>query len=210
MGRNVGGDTEGAAAVGGPIPAEDRGRAEMYRLLSILMDAPPPQEILDMLSAAEPTDTAFGRLIAQLGDVGGRLGRAGVAGEFADLFVGAPMPKLSPYASHYTENHLFGRALAELRIDLARLGIARRKEATEPEDHIAILCEIMSGLLLGAFERPPLPLPEQARFFRKHLEPWAATFFAELEASEGSNFYMVAGRLGRTFFEVEAEAFRMA
>jgi TorA maturation chaperone TorD len=191
------------------ISAEDRGRADIYRLLALLLGNPPGQDILDLLKAVQPDDTELGKILASLGDIATSAGRENIAEEFSDLFVGAPMARFMPYASHYSDGHLFGRALAELRMDLGKLGIARRDDATEPEDHIATLFEIMSGLLLGSFHSAPVPLKDQARFLSRHITPWAPAFFYELEAAKGTQFYGVVARLGRTFVELETEAFRM-
>ena len=47
------------------------------------------------------------------------------------------------------------------------------------------------------------------RFFERHLKPWAARFFADLETADGARFYQAVGLVGRTFVEIEAEAFAM-
>jgi TorA maturation chaperone TorD len=64
----------------------------------------------------------------------------------------------------------------------------------------------MAGLAQGAFEADE---PAQARFFERHLAPWAARFFADLETTGAAQFYKSVGRLGRTFMELEAEAFKL-
>ena len=87
------------------------------------------------------------------------------------------------------------------------LGIERAGTSREPEDHIAILLEVMAGLACGDFEAD---LPEQARFFERHLKPWAARMFADLEVSGTANFYRAVGRVGRVFMELEAEAFTLS
>ena len=37
----------------------------------------------------------------------------------------------------------------------------------------------------------------ERRFFERHLKPWAARFFADLEAAQGARFYRAVGQLGR-------------
>jgi len=51
---------------------------------------------------------------------------------------------------------------------------------------------------------------EQARFFERHLKPWAARMFADLEVSGPANFYRAVGRVGRVFMELESEAFTLS
>jgi TorA maturation chaperone TorD len=93
-----------------------------------------------------------------------------------------------------------------VREDFRRLGIERAEAEREPEDHIAILCEVMSGLADGRFEAEP---GAQRRFFERHLKPWAARFFTDLEAARSARFYRAVGAVGRLFMEIEAEAFTM-
>lgn len=209
IGSGTGSDLAGR---NGALPAmarEERGRADVYRLLAMLLESPPDRFLHEAIVALPADDTAIGEICGLMSGLASRLGRDAIVEEYSELFVGAPKPLLMPYASYYPGGQLFGRALAELRMDLPRLGIARNDNTTEPEDHIATLCEIMSGLLVGAFGRPPMPLQEQGEFYSRHLQPWAGRFFADLEAAEPSNFYMTVARLGVTFIEIETESFRM-
>jgi len=65
----------------------------------------------------------------------------------------------------------------------------------------------MAGLAGGAFDAD---FAEQARFFERHLKPWAARLFADLELSKSATFYRTVGRVGRIFMELESEAFALA
>ena len=84
--------------------------------------------------------------------------------EFFDLFIGLGRGELLPYGSYYLTGFLHERPLARLRDDLAALGIERAEGNVEPEDHAAILCEIMAGLaerpLAGAARAPTADLRE--------------------------------------------------
>ena len=92
---------------------------------------------------------------------------------------------------------------------MSKLGIARADAVREPEDHIAALCEIMSGMITGAFGEPA-DLATQQRFFDAYIAPWAGKFFEELEAAESAAFFMPVGTIGKLFMEIEAQAFQMA
>ncbi len=109
-----------------------------------------------------------------------------------------------PYGSYYLTGFLHERPLARLRDDLARMGISRADGVVEPEDHAAILCEIMSGL---ASRRLPAPPDSERTIFDKHMAPWIGKFFTDLERAEAADFYRRLGTLGRVFMEIEAEAF---
>jgi TorA maturation chaperone TorD len=94
-----------------------------------------------------------------------------------------------------------------LRDDLARLGIERVEGESEPEDHAAVLCEIMAGLSDGRFGAPQ---EADRELFEKHLAPWIGRFFADLERAKAADLYRRIGTVGRLFVEIEAEAFALA
>ena len=58
----------------------------------------------------------------------------------------------------------------------------------------------MAGLARNDFEAD---FAEQARFFERHLKPWAARMFADLEMSQSARSYRAVGRAGRVFMELE-------
>jgi len=126
--------------------------------------------------------------------------------EFFDLFIGLGRGELLPYASYYLTGFLYERPLARLRADLAPLGIERSEGNAEPEDHAAILCEIMSGLISG---RLPAPDGTDQQMFEKHLAPWIGRFFADLERAQAARFYRHVGALGRVLIDIETEAFAL-
>jgi hypothetical protein len=107
----------------------------------------------------------------------------------------------------YLTGALYGRPLARLRETLRHLGIEKAAERSEPEDHAAILCEIMAGLVGGGIAAPA---GADREFFEKHLAPWIRRFFVDLEHAESADFYARVGSLGRTFIEVEMEAFALS
>ena len=98
------------------------------------------------------------------------------------------------------------RPLARLRQDLVELGVERAEGVAEPEDHAAILCEVMAGLINRKF---PAAQNADRDLFEKHLRPWIGRFFSDLEQAEGATFYRRVGRLGRAFVDIETEAFAL-
>ncbi len=90
---------------------------------------------------------------------------------------------------------------------MARLGIERAPGHSEPEDHAAVLCDIMAGFAAGRFRTPP---GADRDFFEKHLAPWIGRLFADLEAARGADFYRRIGTVGRLFMTIESEAFTLA
>ena len=184
-------------------------RARCYGLLAQLLRAAPSEDLLGMLATAQPDGSAMGSALAELGVTARAMPEEAAAAEFNDLFIGLTRGELVPYASYYLTGFLYEKPLARLRGDMNRLGIARADASTEPEDHIAALCEMMAGLIVGAFGAPA-DLATQRSFFDAHLEPWVGRFFEDLEAADAARLYKPVGTLGRLFMEIESEAFAMA
>ncbi len=192
------------------VADEDALRAETYILLAMLLSAPPKRDVLDLVGDLPGDESPVGTVIRALSAAARAATPAVLEREYHDLFIGTATGELIPYASYYLTGSLYTKPLASLRVDMARLGIARSDKASEPEDHIAAECEMMAGLILGSFSDVPAPLDEQRRFFESHLAPWAARFFADLEAAQAATFYMPVGRLGGELMEIETQAFEMA
>ncbi|MDH3741533.1 MAG: molecular chaperone TorD family protein [Hyphomicrobiales bacterium] len=196
------------SAVNAEIIEEDLLRAHVYRLLAKLMRAGPDQETLNKLTNLNGDDTELGQALGALARVAGKVTAAEAAEEYQDLFIGVGRGELLPYGSYYLTGFLNEKPLAKLRKDMGQLGIERRDAVSEPEDHIAALCEMMAGLVTGEYGEP-LDLAGQKTFFDTHIAPWAAHFFADLEAAKSSKVYASIGSIGRSFIAIETEAFRM-
>ena len=188
------------------ISDEDRARAQMYRLLGVLLDAPPSSELLRGLVTLEGDDTPIGSASRNLAALAQRTAPNDAEREFNNLFVGIGRGELLPYASYYLTGFLNEKPLGNLRSDLMARGIKARDNVKEPEDHMGTLCEIMAGIITGEF-RCDSDLPSQKAFFDAHLAKWAALFFTDLEQAQTAVFYAPVGSLGRAFMAVEADAF---
>ncbi|HEY2212972.1 MAG TPA: Cro/CI family transcriptional regulator [Bradyrhizobium sp.] len=185
----------------------DQLRAAEYRLLSLLLGKAPDADTLLRVAALKGDASDLGMAHIELAAVAAAVDDHAVSKEFFDLFIGLGRGDLLPYASYYMTGFLHERPLARVREDLDVLGIERAGSSREPEDHIATLLEVMAGLARGDFEAD---FSEQARFFERHLKPWAARMFADLEISGSANFYRAVGRVGRVFMELESEAFTLS
>ncbi len=190
------------------IAEEDALRADLYATLARLLAAPPDQDLIDMAAGLSGDASELGQGVTALAAVAGSMSAKAVEREYNALFIGLGRGELLPYASYYLTGFLNEKPLARLRGHMAQLGIERNPDVKEPEDHIATLCEIMSGLIRGAYG-DPMSVEDQHAFFNTHLATWAGHFFTDLEGAEGSVFYAPVGKIGRTFMEIEIEAFRM-
>jgi TorA maturation chaperone TorD len=184
----------------------DHARAQEYALLATLLSRSPDAELMRRLALLRGDASPLGVAHAALGEVAGRANEDSVRQEFFDLFAGLGEGSLVPYASHYLTGALYGRPLVRLRETFRDLGIERAAGHSEPEDHAAVLCEIMAGLVGGGIAAPA---GADRDFFQKHLAPWVGRFFVDLEQAKSADFYARVGSLGRTFVEVETEAFAL-
>ena len=190
------------------IDEVEAARAQEYGLLASLLSAAPSQDLLSALAKLRGDATPLGVAHAALSDAADSVTQPDAEREYFDLFVGIGRGELLPYGSYYLAGFLNERPLARLRADLARFGIERTDATSEPEDHAAILCEIMAGLASG---RLPAEPQAQREIFEKHIAPWMGRLFADIEKSAASTkFYRHVGMLGRVFLQIEEQAFTLA
>ena len=188
------------------IDEVDSARAQEYALLATLLARSPDAQLLGRLTRLGGDATAIGIAHNALGEAAAKIDAERVAREYFDLFVGLGRGELLPYGSYYLTGFLYERPLARLRGDLKRLGIEQSEQHSEPEDHAAILCEIMARLAGGEIEARA---GADREIFEKHMAPWIGRFFSDLERSQTAQFYACVGALGRTFVEIETEAFAL-
>jgi len=185
----------------------DAARGREYALLAVLLARPPDQSLLKRLADLSGDSSPLGVAHAALAQAARQTSAEQVEREYFDLFIGLGRGELLPYGSYYLSGFLHERPLARLRVHLARLGIERAEGQSEPEDHAAIICEIMAGLANGAL---PATAGAAREVFEQHLAPWIGRFFADLERAAAADFYRAVGALGRTFIDIETAAFALA
>ncbi len=190
----------------GDVDEIDSARAQEYALLSALLARAPDAELLRRLSGLRGDASPLGVAHVALAEAASKARAEHVEREFFNLFIGLGRGELLPYGSYYLTGFLHERPLARLREDLVKLGIERAEGNAEPEDHAAILCEIMAGIAGGRFAAPA---GTDRDLFEKHLAPWIGRFFADLERAEAADFYRNVGTLGRVFTDIETDAFAL-
>ena len=197
----------GAQAAAG-LAGEDAARAALYGLVARLFYAAPNEEVLGSIVHAE----AVGEPGSELGTAWRELAAACrgafpvlLENEHTELFVGTGRAEVTPYLTHYTIKYATENPLVDLRQHLQRWGIARRDSASEPEDHIAGVCEAMR-FAIAVQQRSE---QEQKSFFDTFVYPGGVAFCDATAASAKANFYRPVARVARAFFEIEREAFAM-
>jgi TorA maturation chaperone TorD len=178
-------------------------RGRLFALLGRLLVAPPDSGLLAALSGLRADTTALGEAYGAVAAAARAADPVSVEREFHDLFIGLGRGEILPFGSYYITGFLHERPLAELRADLARLGLERAAGVAEPEDHLGTECEVYAGLLSGSFEGGA---EEAEAFFTKHLRPWAGRAFVDIEKAGAARFYSAVGQLGRIAIEIEQAA----
>ena len=156
----------------------EQARADEYAFLGLLLWRAPGAELLAGCRVSRAMRAPWAWRIFSLASQPPATASRELDSEFFRLFIGLGRGELLPYASYYLTGFLHERPLAKVRNDLAELGIERAERAHEPEDHIAMLCEVMSGIISGQFASEKI---DEKAFFDRHLKPWANRFFADLE-----------------------------
>jgi TorA maturation chaperone TorD len=197
------------AADAGLAP-EDEARAALYGLIARLFYAPPDPQVLAQLLHSEFFDAQSREPVAlawrALVDAASSAFPVVLEQEHTDLLVGTGKAEVTPYLGHYTMRYATDHPLVELRQQLAAWGIARRETASEPEDHIAGLCEVLRYAIAVQHRG----LEEQKAFFDRFVYRGATAFCDAVTASPKAVFYAHVARFARAFFDLEREAFEMS
>ncbi len=196
------------------LDPEDLARAQLYALLGSLFYQAPKKELLADIAIGgrlcnDESMTDFCQAWRALQDAAARANAETVMDEFDAAFIGTGRQPVMLYGSFYVAGFLHEKPLAFLRDDLAGLGIARRGNRHESEDHVSALCDVMRILVAGDGETPPAALESQRDFFRRHLWPWHAQLEAAILSADQTNFYKHVARVLREFFVIENTAFDM-
>ncbi|MEA3302206.1 MAG: molecular chaperone TorD family protein [Pseudomonadota bacterium] len=186
---------------------EQQYRAAAYALLAALLRNPPDAGLLSQVSGFSQDDAStdeLGLSMSMLGLAASSCNVQQVDDEFHDLFIGLGRGELVPYGSWYLTGFLMEKPLSRLRDDLALLGFERAGNFTEPEDHVAALCEVMV-MLIGECEDEST----QKKFFEAHIGSWFERFFSDLSEAKSAVFYKSVGRFGAMFTALEKRYLNM-
>jgi TorA maturation chaperone TorD len=190
------------------LPPEEAARANFYGLIARLFSAPPDAALLRALADADELDAEEGGIALAWRDLARAAADAdpdAVREEYETAFIGVGKAPITLYASAYSVRFTNEAPLARLREELSQLGIARRSETSEPEDHVAALCEVMRYLI--AEEKADLGIQKQ--FFERWIWPIANPLCDAINKSELTPRYRAVAKFARAFFELEHSAFEM-
>lgn len=195
-----------------PEVPEDQARAGYYALLARLFYSGPDAMLLETIAGAD--EIANGAEQSALADAWHKL--AAVARgmdaeaarlEYDEIFIGAGKAEVTPYATYYLAETGREKILANLRGELAGLGLSRAERSREPEDHMAGLFDVMRHLIsLGSGDAA---LQKQQAFFSRYIAPAHGRFCSAVLKSNKSNFYKYVAHFAEAFVLVETEALKV-
>jgi len=191
---------------------EETARAEIYGLLAALYYAPPSAELLAQLRVAVTEAPAAGGFLEEPWRAVVAAARdmtdAQVADEHDRLFGGVGKPEVFLFASHHLAGFLNEKPLAQLRTDLAALGLARDETMPETEDHVSYIFEVMRYLIAGD-DVEVANLTQQQKFFAAHVQNWLPPMCEAITGHPAARFYAAVAAFTQAFIGVEAQGFDM-
>lgn len=211
--------SEAAITLHHRIEPEDQARADFYALLSRLYAAGPDAALLAAIAAAPPLDAASDA--GDDGDSGTRFAAAWdrlraasavtdhavATQEYVDVFVGVGKSEVNLHGSHWMVGAMMDKPLAELRTDLAAMGLGRRPEVTMLEDHLSALCETMRTLIAGQGRLRPAAIAVQKIFFDRHLAAWIFDCCDATIDCPLAHYYRDVAQFAKDFLALERDAF---
>jgi TorA maturation chaperone TorD len=195
------------------LEPEERARGDIYALLSRLFAAPADAELLHSIATggqtAELQDEAnageFARTLRALAATAAGAREAAVSEEYHAMFIGTGRPEISLYVGAYAQRSSVDRSLVALRSFLASHGLQRQTGVHEPEDHFAMLLEIMRFLICE--ERSAIE--DQKQFFEQFIWPASLSLCDAISEHATAHFYRSAANFAKAFLSVEQDAFGM-
>lgn len=185
------------------VAEEREWRANTYQLLATLFQSPPNANLLKSLREISPNEAeGNGQPIANawihLSGTANNIEPIAVRKEYHELFIGMNRGEILPYASWYLTGFLMEKPLAKIREDLFKMGIERRENVHEPEDHIAALFEVMVLLIQAGDVR-------QNDFFEQHIFNWTPRLFNDIRNARSAVFYSSVAILAAEFIQLEKQ-----
>ena len=192
------------------LEPEDRARANFYAILARLFADAPDAALLAAIGRSELMEEAeagtlplaWNRLVAACRVMDPEAARQ----EYTDLFVGTGRAEVNLHASHWRSGFMMEKPLVELRRDLAALGLGRKPESTQVEDHISALFETMRLLIEGDSARSPANLSVQRGFFETHIGSWVFDLCTALKNCSLANFYRPVAEFAELFMALERDS----
>ena len=193
------------------VAPEEAARADFYALLARLFHGAPDAQLLSSLAQA-PQLGGDGELDAAWSALclaSRAMDPDAALEEYEALFVGVGKARVSIYAGYYLGAPAADHPRVRLQRELAGMGLAPRQGNAEPEDHFAVLFDVMRVLVAGGAGCEPASVGDQRRFFETYVAPATQCFQAAIDAASIANYYRKVARFAADFVSFESESFQL-
>lgn len=195
------------------VDPEEQARADFYALLSRLFASPADADLLHGIASAPVPESQsqgeragdFIQAWRELVALAATIEEVSVADEYNELFVGSGRAEISLYIGAFTARSSVDTPLVALRTWLAARGLQRQSGVHEPEDHVAILFEIMRYLIAETRSG----IDEQKMFFDTFLWHGGTLLCDAISTHPRAQFYRPVAGFAKSFLFVEHDAFDM-
>lgn len=188
------------------LNAQDTARADLYAIIGRFFFAAPDEPLLAAIRGGGEAATSgpLGAAWDALREACKTADPVTLRHEFETLFCGVGKSEITPFSSHYVKEASPDRHLLRLRQILKAWNFSRSGAATETEDHVAGICDVMRLLIGGS-----RPLDEQGLFFNEFVYPALVPFCEAIGRSVNASFYGCVAQFALAFLAVEKAAFEM-
>lgn len=188
------------------VDAEDLARAQCYAIIGRLMYGAPDavfvSYIVQQPATADAVPLAMAWKALQIATRDADIEQTRL--EYDDLFVGVGKAPVTPYTSGYASPQAPDRHLLGLRNTLDALGLSRRTEAGETEDHVSALCDTMRWLI-----ETGQGVEAERRFFYDYVAPAIEPLCTAIVGNQQSAFYKTVAAYMLAFYEIERAGFEL-
>jgi TorA maturation chaperone TorD len=201
-----------ASAENDEVGPEERARAAVYALIGSLFYQAPSPDLLRAIATGQTlcndgSDSGFCQAWRALQHAAASAEAGALKEEFERAFISTGRPAVMLFGSFYLAGFLNEKPLAQLRDELAKMGLARRGDCHDSEDHISALCDVMRLLIVGDDGGAPAALEAQRDFFVRYIKSWNTPFCDAVNSANETSFYKHVARFAREFFDLEYESF---
>lgn len=189
------------------VHGEDLARAYGYALIGRLLYGAPDAALVARLLEQPASDDAvpLAQAWQALQQASREIDLDDVRLEYDELFIGVGRAPVTLYTSAYVAAHAPDRHLLALRNQLDALGLARRPEAGETEDHMSALCDVMRWLIENR-----VGLAGERQFFFDYLAPAVEPLCKAIAMQPRSRFYRSVAAYLEAYADVERTGFELA
>ncbi len=188
------------------LAGEEAARANLYALIGRLFYDAPDELLLATISRSHPDgdDGPLGDAWRELREASRTAFPIVIKQEFDNLFVSVGKSEITPYTSHYVKAASPAQHLVRLRELLEDWKLARRDAASEPEDHISGVCDVMRHLVSSGS-----PFDQQELFFNEFVCPAVESICNAVQRSPNAVFYKCVAQFSVQFMALEKAAFEL-